>query len=143
MSIYRSVFILWLLGCASSCWAASCSLSVQGVNFGDYDVFSYTPLESTGNLDVTCDARINYTITLSRGAGSYASRKMLHGTHGLSYNIYRNAARTRILGDGTAGTVVINGIGRAKNYTVYGRIPARQNVYSGSYSDTLVMSVYF
>ena len=87
--------------------------------------------------------RTNYTITLSIGAGTYAARQMSYGTHRLNYNIYRNAARTRILGDGTASTVVISDNRRIRNYTVYGRIPARQNVYAGSYSDSLIMSVYF
>ena len=51
-------------------------------------------------MDVTCDVRTNYTITLSIGAGTYAARQMSYGTHRLNYNIYRNAARTRILGHG-------------------------------------------
>ncbi|MBH1970774.1 spore coat protein U domain-containing protein [Moraxellaceae bacterium AER2_44_116] len=136
---------LSLFGFVSCCWAAqpTCSINVQSVNFGSYDIFSNIALDSTGNIDVVCDANMNYKITLSTGAGTYSSRKMLYATSWLNYNLYIDAAMTSVWGDGTLGTAVINDKSRSRSYAIYGRIPARQNVYAGSYSDSLIVSVYF
>lgn len=123
--------------------SAACSLSVQGVNFGSYDVFNVTPTDSTGNIDVACTVRTNFTVTLGTGAGTYSSRQARYGARSLHYNLFRNAARTRIWGDGTAGTVVQSANARVRNFTVYGRIPAQQNVYAGNYSDNVIVTVIF
>ena len=48
----------------------------------------------------------------------------------LAYNLYREASRSIIWGDGTGGSAV--GSGTGATHTVYGRIPSRQNVYAGS-----------
>ncbi len=45
----------------------------------------------------------------------------------------------------TSGTVKVNGtgIGVSVNHAVYGRIPARQNVHAGSYSDIVTLELTF
>lgn len=128
----------------SNAWSA-CSISVTGVNFGSYDIFSTVPLESTGTIDVSCDARTAFDVGLSTGiSGNYTSRYMTYSSSQLVYNLYRNAAMTRILGDGTVGTRFFS-VNNARNrsFTVYGRIPARQNVYAGLYTDSIVVTLYF
>lgn len=133
-----------LLGMAAQPgWAATCNVSAIGVNFGSYDTFSNQSLDSTGNITVSCDVSANYTISLSPGAGSYASRAMTSGSHTLNYNLYSDATRTTVWGDGTASTVTISGSGTTGNPPVYGRIPARQNAYVGTYSDTITVTLTF
>lgn len=138
LGLLLSVFI------GSAAHAAVCSLNAIGINFGAYDVFSTTPLDSTGTIDVSCDVRAAFTIELSTGLGTYAVRKMAYGSHRLNYNLYRNAAMTRILGDGTGNTVFwsVNNA-RNRSFTVYGRIPPLQNVYAGTYTDNVTVTLTF
>lgn len=139
------------IGCLLWCVAIStvahsqCSLNVTSVNFGAYDVFSMTPLDSIGTIDVNCSPRAAITITFSQGIGSYANRQMAFGINRLNYNLYQNAGRNnRILGDGSVGTEILDANNvRNRSFTIYGRVPARQNVPAGVYSDLIVVTLTF
>lgn len=122
--------------------AANCSVSVVNVAFASYDVFTPAATNTTGTVKVKCPASATYTISLSAGAGTFASRVMLNGSYKLNYNLYTDSQDLTIWGDGTSGTVTISGSGGA-SYTVYGLIPALQNVPVGSYSDTITVTVTF
>ncbi len=65
----------------------------------------------------------------------------------LTYNLYRNAGRTNIWGDGTGGTSVYTRANPPNdsnvNLTIYGRIPAQQDVSAGNYSDTVSAVINF
>jgi spore coat protein U-like protein len=81
------------------------------------------------------------------GAASFSPRAMAGAGSSLSYNLYLNAARTTIWGDGTGGTsrygpvTPVSGVG--VTVPVYGRAPAGQNVPIGTYADTIVVTVLF
>lgn len=144
----RSAASTWLLattllGASLSAWPATCSVSTTGVNFGSYDVFSNVNSDGAGSVSVSCDAAASYSIAISSGNGPYALRLMVSGTHQLAYNLYRDASRSTIWGDGTGGSAVVSGSGTGATHTVYGRIPSRQNVYAGSYSDNIVVIVTY
>ncbi len=122
---------------------ADCTVSASGVVFGSYDVFNPGALDGAGNINVSCDPVTGFTVKLSSGGGSYAQREMT-GTSGvLDYNLYTNASRSIVWGDGTGGTSVGGGTGDNVNLPVYGRIPAGQNLPAGSYGDTIVVTVEF
>ena len=123
----------------------ACTLNVTGVNFGSYDVFSNSALDSTGNIDVNCPSGVGYTMSLSPGGGTQTQRFMSSGNYTLNYNLYTAANRALVWGDATGGTVTVNGTGNGVtvNYGVYGRIPALQNVHSGSYSDIVTVVLTF
>jgi spore coat protein U-like protein len=123
--------------------SATCSLSVQGVNLGGYDFMSSQDLDSVGHVMVTCDAASSFSISLSTGAGTYASRTMQSGAHQLSYNLYTDPAHTMVWGDGTAGSVVVSGSGTDVDEVVYGSAPAGQNPYIGVYSDAITVTLTF
>ena len=111
--------VLWLV--SNNVWAA-CTVVVQPVLFGNYDVFNSTPLDSTGLIDITCDSVADtYTIALS----------------------YADSGHTLIWGDGTAGTSLVNGSGLFTSFSVYGLVPALQLVHVGNYTDNLVVTVTF
>lgn len=134
---------LTLLAAPLPAWSATCSISTTGVNFGSYDVFSNLSSDGVGSVSVNCDAAASYSIAISSGNGSYASRWMASGAHQLAYNLYREASRSTVWGDGTGGSAVVNGSGTGATHTVYGRIPSRQNVHAGSYSDNIVVIVTY
>lgn len=123
--------------------SATCSLSVQAVNFGNYDFMSSQNLDSTGHITVTCDISSSFSISLSTGAGTYTSRTMQNGTHQLNYNLYTDPAHTTVWGDGTGGSVVVSGSGTNVDEIVYGSAPAGQNPYIGAYSDAITVTLTF
>ena len=140
--------------------AADCSASATGVSFGIYDAAATLPDDSTGSLTVSCTYTgggvrdVSYVVTLfSANSSSPATRWLATGSSRLYYNLYRNAARTEIWGDGTGGSYVVSGsvkpgpgVGnetRTTTYTVYGRVPERQDADAGSYADTVVITLTF
>ena len=144
----RNVLVPWLVALAFALTAQqghACALNVTGVNFGSYDVFSNTPLDSTGNIDVNCPSGVGYSMALTAGGGNHTQRVMGSGVHRFNYNLYTAADRAVVWGDATSGTVTVNGtgIGVSVNHGVYGRIPALQNVPPGSYSDTIAIMITF
>ncbi len=143
-----NALVSWLIALAFALTAQqghACTLNVTGVNFGSYDVFSNTPLDSTGNIDVNCPSGVGYSMALTAGGGTHTQRVMGSGAHRLNYNLYTAANRAVVWGDATSGTVTVNGtgIGVNVNHGVYGRIPALQNVYPGSYSDIIIVELTF
>lgn len=124
--------------------AATCGLSVQGVTFGSYDFQSSQNLDSVGHITVTCDVSASFTVALNAGlTGSFTSRTMQNGAHLLSYNLYTDTAHISVWGDGTGGSTTVSGSGTSAGYSVYGSIPAGQNPYAGSYSDTVTVTLSF
>ena len=139
--------------------AIDCSVSSAGVAFGHYDVTQPGADDSTGTIRVTCSRQagvdpstVSYVLALGMGAGgSYAIRRMKSGTNLLNYNLFANASRTQVWGDGTSATVTVPGsitytgsqTSRSTNHSIFGRVPAQQNVRSGSYNDTIVVTITF
>ena len=127
--------------------AAGCTISTSGVAFGAYDVFNSSPVDSTGNITYACNQNnADIVITLGKGgAALFADRRMLNASEILLYNLYTNAARTIIWGDGTESTQTFAHTNMNKdevyNATVYGRVPATQDVAAGSYSNTIVATI--
>jgi spore coat protein U-like protein len=118
--------------------------------FGTYDVLLTTPLDTAGSIVYRCTQRDhNIMITLDRGgAGSFADRRMVKGSELLLYNLYLDAARTVIWGDGTGGTQALfvrNPQGNNQDIAVpiFGRIPARQDRGIGTYTDTIIITLNF
>ena len=131
--------------------AAACSVSVTGVAFGSYDTLLATPTDSAGSLMAVCHpSDQSIEISISGGSsGSPLARTLRNGAAVLNYNLYADAARTTVWGDGTSGTSVTlnNGIvssgQRTYSQPIYGRIPALQAVGAGTYNDSLVVTVVF
>jgi spore coat protein U-like protein len=123
--------------------AATCGLTVQSLNFGDYDFQTNQDLDSVGHVTVSCDAGTPFTIALSPGGGTFAERNMQNGVHRLAYNLYTDATRTMVWGDGSGGSTVVSDNGTQVDRSVYGRVPAGQKPYIGIYSDTITVTLSF
>lgn len=127
----------------------NCNLASTAVNFGNYLSTNTTPVSGTGTLTLTCNRSGTYSIALSTGqSGSFNPRYMSGGSpvNHLDYNLYTDAAHAILWGDGTGGTSVATG-SYSKNVplsiTVYGLLPAQQNVSTGSYSDSITATVTY
>jgi spore coat protein U-like protein len=140
----RCLLAAVLAALGSNAWSA-CSVNAQSVNFGNYDPFGRNNLDGAGNIAVTCDLGVTYTIAMSSGGGTYATRIMANGPHSLHYNLYTDASRIVVWGDGNGSTATVSGSGAATatNMTIYGRIPATQNAHVGNYSDSVIVTVTF
>ena len=139
--------------------AIGCSVSTSGVGFGDYDPLLATPDDSSADIAVTCTRQIfvdpfsvSYTLSLSRGSsGTFSPRRMNAGTAQLNYNLYVDAARAEVWGDGTNSTATVDGTAafvwfqtsKTNTHTVYGRVPARQDAAPGVYADTIITTITF
>lgn len=131
------------LTAAAPAGAVVCTVTPQAVSFGSYDPLSSSALDGAGNINVSCDTLVPFTVSLSTGSsGSFAERRMTAGADYLAYNLYSNVLRTVVWGDGvTAGNVTGNGTN--VDLPVYGRMPALQNVPAKSYADTITVTVTF
>jgi spore coat protein U-like protein len=143
------VFVLGIVFATDASAAPSCTISATSVNFGSYNVFTASATDSTGSVTISCNGSAhNVVVSLSKGSSTtFNPRTMLKGTETLSYNLYRDAARTSIWGDGTGGTSTYTNANPSNNsdiiVTIFGRVPAGQDVTAGSYSDTVSAVINF
>ena len=141
--------------------AADCTVASSTLAFGNYDVLAAAPTDSTTTITVICvrnpppgTETVSYTLTLSVGGGTYANRTMSNGANTIGYNLYTSPSMTpaTIWGDGTGATTVVaasllplNGQNRIRiaSHTIYGRIPARQDVRVGTYTGSVVLTMNY
>ena len=127
---------------ASPASAVTCGVSSAGVAFGSYDTLISTPLDGVGTISVNCLLPTPFTVALSAGSGTFAQRQMTAGATQLGYNLYTDATRTIVWGDGISGSTV-SASGTSVDLSIYGRVPAGQNVAAGVYSDSIVITVSY
>ena len=128
---------------------AACTVSATAVSFGTYNVFTTTATTSTGSVTYRCGSSDhNIRIDISTGSsGTYTPRTLKRSTEPLSYNLYIDSAFASVWGDGS-GTTSEYQKGNPPNgtdviLTIYGSIPALQDVSAGTYSDTVVATINF
>ncbi|HEX4894720.1 MAG TPA: spore coat U domain-containing protein [Solimonas sp.] len=155
--ILRAALLMLGLLCALPAQAA-CRVSATTLAFSSYNPFSILPRDQTGRVTVTCDGvlsalLVSYRIKLSAGLyGSYATRKLGTGSDRLNYNLYLPpplGLYTVVWGDGSGGSAYLEDsyllgiLTQSRNYDVYGRIPAQQNVAPGTYGDTITVTLEY
>jgi spore coat protein U-like protein len=132
---------------------SQCRMNATPIGFGNYDVFSGAPLDAVGTITVNCSGNVVWatvTLSVSSTSGTFNPRRMRRsaGTDLLDYNVYTDVARTAIFGDGTGGTRDVR-LRRppgppapwSGSVNLHGRIPSRQDVSVGTYSDTLTATI--
>lgn len=161
----RIISLLIVFSCLLTAGAAfsACTVSITSttpVNFV-YDPLLTTVSDAAGNIAVTVAGcipgppgpgeRVDITVAIGPSptppGGFDPTRWLQHPVFGdlLRYNVFRNEQRTQIWGgQGGAGTgETVNNLSNVTlNFPVYGRIPALQNVTSGTYTESLVVTVY-
>lgn len=133
--------------------SANCTISTTAVAFGEYDPVvtnASTVLDATGKVSVTCTNGAPSLITLGQGPDPDAAstdaapvRRMKSGSNYLSYQLYSEATHTTVWGNDATSDVPNTGTGANQDITVYGRVPAGQNVPTGNYTDTVVATITF
>jgi spore coat protein U-like protein len=126
---------------------ANCTIATSPVAFGTYDAMGTSEVTATGGVTVNCTKSASATVSL--GTGLYASgavRNMKTGTTGtdsLAYELYQENAHNTIWNTTNLQSYVSSSKSTAKNWPVYGRIAAGQDVSAGTYGDTVVATVNF
>ena len=138
--------------------AHSCTIETRPLSFGAYDPLAGTVLDAVGAIIYVCGSGNpgeettgpkNIRIEMARGSSnSYSDRTMLGPSFDpLHYNIYLDATRQTIWGDGTNGTEYYFDAHPPNKTPVtvpaYGRIRALQDVEAGQYADVLPVRILF
>jgi spore coat protein U-like protein len=132
--------------------AINCRVTLVAMNFGIYTPLTTTHVDVMGQVNLRCQAQPgSFTVTISTGvSGDHTLRTMLSATADiLNYNLYRDASRTQIWGDGSPPTFTVSGVrpnrGRPTtyNYPIYGRVFANQAPNAGIYNDDPLVTVLF
>jgi len=129
----------------------NCTITTAAVGFPAYDpiaTHATTPDDSTsGSVTITCTKGSAATIGLGLGANTSGSQmRMLNGSANyLNYALYQDAGRATVWGNSGAGLLspVAAPSKAPRTFTVYGRIPAGQDLPAGTYADTVVATVNF
>ncbi len=126
--------------------AAACTISAaSGPAFGTYDPLARAPLDAVGTIAYRCTPP-RPVVWLSTGSsGTYAYRTLRSGAAELRYNLYVDASRTAVWGDGSGGTATDSPTpgNVTRTVAVYGRIAPLQDAAAGVYSDTIVVTFVF
>lgn len=132
---------------------ANCTITTETLDFGSYDpVYAHrsTSLTGTGSVKVICTLGAPVTIGLGQGSNAddgstdgSPARRMTNGSAFLSYDLFSDAGLVSPWGNTTEADVESTGTGDEVTLTVYGEIPAGQNVPTGNYTDTVVATVTF
>jgi spore coat protein U-like protein len=145
-----AVLVLTLLSLMPAAAFANCRVSTTPLGFGNYDPGSPTPLDVAGEVTADCRGRsLSYSLSLSAGAsGDAADRYMTLATERLYYNIYLDAGRTIIWGDGLGPTSLVTGMMRRNGrqvdrHSFYGRVFPVQQPSAGTYVDSMVVTILF
>jgi spore coat protein U domain-containing protein, fimbrial subunit CupE1/2/3/6 len=143
------------LGVTASVTSKCLVSATSTVAFGNYDPVQAnsstgSDLDGQGTVTIRCTPGDGVSIALDQGANFSSPNRRMAGpsTSFLNYELYQEAARTNVWGNGsTIGTVLAISAStnnNARNFNVYGRIPKGQDPgATGSYSDTVQATVNF
>ena len=125
---------------------ATCTVSQNsGLSFA-CPLNQYSNCNSTAQLAITCTSATPFTLTLNQGlANNFIPRQMIEPVHNyrVNYNIYLDANKNQIFGDGTQGTSVLSTTCSGTcSYNLYGFIQSSV-VKAGNYSDVTILTINY
>lgn len=131
--------------------SASCTITASPLAFGSLVSTNAAVTDAATSVDVTCTSDSPYNIGFDYGANilGFYTRRMASGANYLTYEVYTDAGRTTAFGPvssyGSSNNYNSPATGNAITRTIdiYGRIPIQTTPASGSYSDTLTVSVNY
>lgn len=124
----------------------SCRMTVEPMTFGTVNIFS-GQVDATALIHLRCGPAVAYSVALDNGQNFNGQRRMSNGMGGwfsyVTYQIYRNAARTQVwgatVGNMVTGTTPANG---DVTLRAYGRVP-NSIVLPRAYADVITVTVNF
>lgn len=126
---------------------ATCNpaFDITDLDFGLQGLLN-TPIDSATTVSPQCTNTIPYQIGLDNGLHAAGNSRRMHdgAGHYVSYELYRDSARTLRWGD-TLNTDILQGVGtgQPQPQTIYGRVPPQVTPPQGTYSDTVTVTIYY
>jgi spore coat protein U-like protein len=123
----------------------TCATASAGgdLTFGTY---SGSDISATTTISVTCTTGVTYYVALNDGLNFAHSshRSMTDGSGNyLEYELYKEAGHSTRWGSSGTDRVAGSGSGLPQTLTVYGLLPGGQALTTGSYSDTITVTVSY
>jgi spore coat protein U-like protein len=123
-----------------------CNVGTFSMNFGTYSpagTNASNPLPATSTVTVKCTKTTIGTVQLNAGQWSAGGVRNLRSATGelLAYNLFLDSSYatvwnlTNTMSDTSQGRATP--LGGGAGFTIYGRIPANQDVSAGAYNDTV------
>jgi spore coat protein U-like protein len=131
---------------------SACTVTGALLNFGaSINPLSIgVPLLATSTLTVQCTNTTPYAVSLNAGtnaggASNFSARAMKNGSNSLGYQLYLDAARSQVWGDGTASSSTSSGTGTGtlQSLTIYGSVPSLAGAVPGAYTDTVTVTITY
>ena len=131
--------------------AKNCLVDSTDMTFADY--IGVANVDASSTVSAKCTKGTTFEFSLNGGStvGGNIAQRLLDGpgAETLQYNLYTDAGRSTLWGDGTTGvTVPGTGTGMANwiPATVYGRVPdnaTNQAAAPGAYADVITVTVTY
>jgi spore coat protein U-like protein len=134
--------------------AMSCTITAGAMTFASYDPTATVDNDANASITSTCTAGGAAVITMSEGGRAQSGssdaiplRAMWNGSEGtpeeLLYHVYSDSAGGTVWGNTSDTGKSITADGTAQAFTAFGRIPKNQTVSSGSFSDTVQVTLTY
>ncbi len=155
-------FLICLLASTSlagSAFGSGCTLTgnaptvtATDIAFPAYSASALSPDAANGTVKIRCPLGIgllpSFDVALSAGTtGGFSPRQMTMGTNRLGYNIYTTSGYGTVWGDGngassTQSFSALLSLGTI-TFTAYGIVPTGQYLSTGTYNDTITVTVTY
>jgi spore coat protein U-like protein len=127
---------------------AGCEVSAPNdLAFGTHSFLDTANIDSSVDFSIRCTNGTGATIALDDGlgGGTVALRTMELGAGSVNYTLYADNTYSQVWGDGTLGTSTepYTGTGSTETLTIFGRVPTQATPASGTYTDTITITVTF
>ena len=131
--------------------AVSCVMAVTGnIAFSAYDTTAADHLQSTGTMTSTCTSGGAAKITMGLGSGGNEAstdanpvRQMTNGASKLRYDLFSENSYTTAWGNTSGTGKAFTGTGSLQTFTAYAEITAEQAVISGTYNDSVAVTLTY
>jgi spore coat protein U-like protein len=137
----------------------SCSVDIDDINFGNYNIYNNSDLEGISNFTISCedegvdsffgvifDDDVDVIVYPDEGnSGDSNNRYLISDEDNLNYNLYEDSNYQTIFSEENKMEVTIeldDGEGE-ETFDYYGLIPALQKVSNGNYSDSLTLTIEY
>ena len=125
---------------------SSCTVSATPLAFF-IPVPTNLNVDSTSTITIKCPPRIAFTVDIDTGLyHNGINRRVFNSGNNayINYDVYKDPPRSAVWGTGGAKNVAGNsGLTGISLMTVYGRVASVKTLKSGSYRDTLTVTVTF
>ncbi|MCA3574172.1 MAG: spore coat U domain-containing protein [Aestuariivirga sp.] len=126
--------------------APACTIDVAPLSFGSMESLAEA-VDAQTTITANCTNATSYSISLGLGNGNGvtgpAARKMTKGGDTITYGLYQNPDRTTVWGDQVSNDFDGAGTGSFQSISVYGRIPSQNTPPTGTYTDTVVVTITY